>query len=135
MLRWLLFSVLTLVLTVVHVAYNHKFSYLLFKLEGGVTAEAKWTTYGGIDRTWENPVYLPGGVCMAIGGGPIALFLLLTGSFVAGGSLASLLWAIAAWEKPILGKYYWRLLMLFLSWGWVLVPVQYTWVYFWTVKY
>lgn len=144
--RCLLFAVLTLVLTVAHLAYNFKYGYLLFELEGGVTVAPKgshdgpidtsgWTVFGGIDETWENPIYLPGGVCFALGGGPIGILMDLAGSVVSGWASASLLWAVFAWKRPILGRYYWRLLLMIMAWGWVLVPVEFTLVYQWTVKY
>jgi hypothetical protein len=106
-----------------------------------------WTSSGGIDRAWTCPIYLPGCAIFKIGDrlhgprpapqpyGQIGGFLILAGSLVAGWVVASLIVAVFGREKPVLGKYLWRLWLLLFAWGWVLVPAELSWVYQWTVIY
>jgi hypothetical protein len=61
--------------------------------------------------------------------------LIFAGSLSAGFAVASLIMAAVHRRKPILGQYLWRLWVILLGLGWVLVPVEFSWVYRWTVIY
>jgi hypothetical protein len=38
-------------------------------------------------------------------------------------------------DRPIMGRYYWRLWGILLGWGWILVPAEMSWIYQWTAAY
>jgi len=146
--RYASIILLTLLLAVVHFLYNWQLGGYLFELRGGVQKMPNgWTSFGGIDRAWTSPIYLPGCTVLQIGDrlhGPrsapqaygwIGIELILAGSVIAGWVAASLIVTAFRREKPILGKYLWRLWLFLFAWGWVLVPVECSWVYRWTVIY
>ena len=140
--------VLTLALAFGHYFYNWYFGYRFFESRGGVQKEPNgWTRFGGIDKAWTTPIYLPACAIFEIGDklhgprpapqpyGCIGILLIFAGSLSAGFAVASLIMAAVHRRKPILGQYLWRLWVILLGLGWVLVPVEFSWVYRWTVIY
>jgi len=147
--------VLTVGLAFAHLLYNWYLGFRLFELRGGVQKMPNgWTRFGGIDWAWTSPVYLPGCVVFEVGDklyrrnhprydspyppqlyGGIGMSLILAGSLVAGGAVASLILAALHRQRPVLGRWLWRVWLAVLCWGWVLVPVEVSWVYRWTVIY
>ncbi len=137
-------------LTVAHFYYDYSVGYRLFELRGGVRKMPNgWTNYGGVDRAWTIPTHLPFCVIARITDkldaaglaylrwilAPIGLVSLLAPSPLAGWVLASLIMAVCRREKPLLGGYFWRLWLMLLSWGWILVPAELSHVWFYTVQY
>ena len=140
--------VLTLALAFSHMLYNWHFGYRLFELRGGVQkGPSGWNRFWGIDKAWTTPIYLPACVVFEMGDkfhgsrpapqpyGFIGGLLILAGSLVAGFAVASLILAAILRQRPILGSCLWRLWLVIVGWGWVLVPVELSWVYRWTVIY
>jgi hypothetical protein len=141
---------LTVGLAVAHVFYYYFIGLRLFELRGGVRKMPNgWTEFGGTDRAWTIPIHLPGCVILKIedkldaaGLGylryPLAPIALLSGfapSPVAGWALASLIIAAFRRERPVLGRYLWRLWLVLFSWGWILVPSELSEVWQYTVRY
>jgi hypothetical protein len=146
--RYTCLFVFALVLAVAHFFYSWQLSGYLFELRGGVQKLPNgWTSFGGIDWAWTCPIYLPACTVFEVGDrlhgprpapqpyGQIGMLLILVGSLVAGWIAASFVVAVSRRERPVLGKYLWRLWFLLIGWGWVLVPVEFSWVYRWTIIY
>jgi hypothetical protein len=147
--------VLTLVLAFGHMIYNLYFGYRLFELRGGVQKMSNgWTSLDGIDKAWTSPIHLPGCLVMDLGYklyrhdhprydypyppqpySCIGGLLVIAGSMVAGFVATSIILAALHRQKPILGRCLWRLWLVILTWGWVLVPFEASFVYQWTVRY
>jgi len=140
-------------LTVAHFYYDFSVGHRLFELRGAFRKMpiklTEWTNYRAIDKAWTIPTDLP--LCVfakiidkldAAGlpylrcvFAPVFLVLILAPSTVGGWVLASLIVAVCRWERPVFGRYFWRLWLLLLSWGWILVPVELSLVYQYTVRY
>ena len=146
--RYALLVILTLAFGFGHLLYGWYVAGRLFELRGGVQKEPNgWTRLGGIDKAWTSPVYLPACILFEIGDklhgprpapqpyGCIGILLIFLGSLVAGFAAASLAVAVIRRQRPVLGRYLWRLWLVLIGWGWVLVPVEFSWVYRWTVIY
>ncbi len=132
-----------------HFAYDGYFGYLFYDWRGGVKDLGNgWVRFGGVPWTWENPVLVP---AFALGDavdkhpgmpGEARIALGIVGAALFLGAIAISGWPpaslVRAWwkkEQPVCGKYYWRLWLLLLTWGWVLAPVEWTFVYQFTVRY
>jgi hypothetical protein len=139
---------LTLAFCIAHIICNAFLGDLFFAWAGGVQKEPNgWTRFGGIDKAWTCPIYLPGCTVLEIEEdihgrtsvaqpyAVIGLLLILAGSLAAGWALASLVMAVRQDRKPVLGRYWWRLWLLVVGWGWIPVPLAFSWVYQWTVWY
>ena len=139
LLNTILHSLAILTLSVAHLLYYTRVvGYALFESRGGVQQSSGWTHYGGVDYAWTTPVHVPGCGLLAItadGGGLLGMLLILGGSLVAGWSLASVLAAAVMRRRALLGRYGYRTWLAVAGWGWVLVPVRLSWVYWLTVNY
>jgi hypothetical protein len=134
-------------LTVGHFIYNHDISLALFAHSGGVHTKGKWTTYGGTDYAWTTPLYLPGCLVLHLGQklhgvseaaqpyGLIGVSLLFVASAISGWSLASVALAAMLRDRDLLGWRWYRVWLAVGGWIWVYVPVEWTWVYQWTIVY
>ena len=139
---------LILVLFFAHVFYNYSVAYWLFQKSGGVHKEADgWTRFGGIEYAWTTPLYMPGCMILHLGEklhglrsaaqpyGIIGVLLLLCASVVSSWTMAYVIIAVVLRKKQLFGAYYYRLVLAVAGWVWVFVPVEWTWVYQWTVIY
>jgi hypothetical protein len=148
--RTALVIVFAALLTLAHLGYTHAGALYLWKLSGGIQKQGRWTSYGDRDWAWTVPVHVPGGAVFYAGiksrgvdgfrhyaklEVAIGLLLLLLGSIAAGERLASLVAAILWRDRPIMGRYGWRLWWILLGWGWIPVPAAMSWIFQWTVIY
>ena len=108
---------------------------------GGIQQRGSWTSFGGTDFAPTVPIHVPAGIAFFAGikthvpTGPIAIILLLAGSVTAVWCVVSFGTALFWRDRPIMGRYYWRVLGILLGWGWILVPAKMSWIYQWTVAY
>ena len=139
---------LILVLFFVHIFYNFEVAYWLFQKSGGVSKEVDgWTSYGGIEYAWTTPLYVPGCMVFYLGQrlhglrsaaqpyGIIGMLSLLCASVVSAWALTFVMIAVTFRNRKLFGAFYYRILLALAGWAWILVPVEWTWVYQWTVVY
>jgi hypothetical protein len=122
---------LAFVLMPCHAFYCWGIGLLLFGLWGGIRQSGAWTQYGGVDYAWTNLPWFPGPV---LGGS--GLLLMLIGSIASAYVLSSAIARALYRERPIFGRYRWRLSAILI--GWVIrfpVPVKLAAVYWWSVAY
>ncbi|MGD1020586.1 MAG: hypothetical protein ABSA12_14830 [Verrucomicrobiia bacterium] len=144
------FGLVTLaaIIGVCHLAYTSYIGYRLFELRGGIQQRSLngWFERAPISKAWTCPVHLPGGLLFAMGEAarhgdhldpfdPIGGLAVLAGSFFAGWATSSIIQSLLLRRRPALGRYLWRLWLAVFCWGWILVPVQMSFVYQWTVRY
>jgi len=141
-------GLLTTGLTIVHFLYNGAVAGLLFAWCGGVQKQPNgWTQFGGVDYAWTTPLYLPGCLVVHVGQqlhglrsaaqpyGQIGGLLLLIGSILSGWALASVVLTAYLRNRKYLGWGWYRLWLAVAGWIWIYVPVEWTFVYQWTVVY
>ncbi|MBT8342147.1 MAG: hypothetical protein KJP07_19245 [Desulfatitalea sp.] len=132
----------------VHLIYNWALSYKFLEISGGITKlSSGWTQFGGIDYAWTTPLYIPGclvlnllkilqenalitKICSSVG-----LIIILGASLISSWSISYVFFSAALRDKKLLGKYNHRLLLAICGWIWVYVPIEWTWVYQWTIVY
>jgi hypothetical protein len=140
--RPIILALLTIVFFMGHLWYTHDVAYWLWELSGGIRKDGLLTVYGASPWAWTVPIHVPGGVMLYLGErlpclmlNWLAMFLILGGSLAAGISLASTVIAVFRRDRPILGRFWWRLWMAVASWAWIPVPARMAWIYLWTVLY
>ena len=140
--------ILTVFLFLGHLLYNWTVAYRLFEMSGGVSVSSSgWTYYGGIDHAWTTPLYIPGCLIFDLDQklhglhpviqpyGVIGILLIFCASIVSSWAMASVLLAAVLRKKQLLGIYFYRLILAVAGWAWVYVPIEWTWVYQWTMIY
>ena len=141
--------ILTLLLIPTHVWYTFDVAYSLWELWGGIQRSGRMTSFGGTDLAPTVPLHVPGGFVFYTAikakgldafrqnphGGGFGVLLLLAGSIAAAFFATSLITAAVWRDRPIRGRYCWRLWEFLLGWGWILVPAEMSWVFQWTVVY
>ncbi len=125
-----------------HIFYDLGIGYLLFDLVGGVsTNSAGWTKFGGISWAFETPIYIPGSYLWAQSNiGPcmwepsiIKLFLPIFASLLFAITSAQFIQKLINKELNVLGRFYWRMIVMFLGLIFVPVPIEMSMVYEFTV--
>lgn len=139
-------TILSVAFFFLHAFYNQAGGNWLFEASGGVHKLSNgWTELGGIRYCWTTPLYLPGCLVFYLGQrlhglrsrpqpyGAIGILLLASASVVSFWSLASALQSVILRRKELLGIHSYRLALAIAGWIWVCVPIEWTWVYQWTV--
>jgi hypothetical protein len=135
--------VLTPLLFVGHLFYELGIGHWLFGIAGGIREypSGKWSELGGIDWAFETPLYMPGSYLLAksnIGpciweGGYWGLLLLIVATTLTAILTGQLIQKAINRERNIVGKYYWRLIVVLLGWIFIPVPIELTLNYEFTV--
>jgi hypothetical protein len=135
--RSVLAAILLVPFWVAHTVWSAWLSHEFFRLSGGIVTEGRWTRYGGIDYSWTNLAWLPGGLMLPLGPvAPIGAFVMLAGSGFAAYLAAGCCVRGLSFDWRWFGKREWRLWLSLLLWfGWVPVPVESTLTYWCTVAY
>jgi hypothetical protein len=124
------------VLAIGHVFYDLGVGNWLFGIAGGIREypNRRWTEFGGIDYAFETPLYVPGSYLMAANnvapcawkGGIWDLLLLVAATILTAIATGQLIQRIVNKDRNKLGKYNWRLIVIFLGWIFIPVPVDMT---------
>jgi hypothetical protein len=141
--------VLTIPLAIGHTLYAWWLSMILYHASGGIRKFPDgWTQFGGAKIAWTIPLQLPGTLIQRFGQylredrsdwhtpntfDQIGTLLVLAASVATAFAIVSLVFALFTRRQPVLGTYYWRLIVIALGMLWIPVREDFAEVWQYTV--
>ena len=143
--------VLTIPLAVGHAVYAWWFSMVFYRLSGGIRRMPDgWTQFGGAKYAWTIPLQLPGTLITRFGQylredrpdwhtpntfDQIGELLVLAASVLTAYAIVSLAFALFTRRQPVLGRFYWRIIVILLGILWIPVREDFAEVWQYTVVF